>query len=372
MKRWGVALAALALACGGDDPAAAGTGGSGGRGGPGGPEGGPRVTVVETAAVESGSIAREVEVSGVVEPIRTVTVTSQLGTTVTGVFVEEGDRVSNGTVVARLEDAELSVDLEAARAALEAARAAFDRAEQLREREVITLPEYERDRTAAAAAEADVRSLETRLAYATVRSPISGVVTAKRVEAGDVVGAQSPLFEIADVSTLVVPIGVSELDVGLLSPGDTIEVSLDALPDRPLRGRIRRIFPSADPTTRLVTVEVALEPGSQARPGYLARVRLRLDERQDVALVPASAVLTGATGEESAFVVEDGKAHRRSIETGLVSEGRVEIVDGLRPGETVVVEGASSLREGSAVRVVGESETREAAADSVSDRRSGS
>ncbi|HET6618113.1 MAG TPA: biotin/lipoyl-binding protein, partial [Gemmatimonadota bacterium] len=111
MKRWGVALAALALACGGDDPAAAGTGGSGGRGGPGGPGSGPRVTVVETAAVENGSIAREVEVSGVVEPIRTVTVTSQLATTVTGVFVEEGDRVSTGTVVARLEDAELSVDL---------------------------------------------------------------------------------------------------------------------------------------------------------------------------------------------------------------------------------------------------------------------
>lgn len=360
-----ICVGVLVLACG-DEPAAAGPGRSGG------PGGGPRVTVVETAPVESGSIAREVEVSGVVEPIRTVSVNSQLSTTVRGIFAEEGDRVSNGTVLARLEEAELGAELEAARAALEAARAAFERAEQLREREVITLPEYERDRTALAAAEAAYRSLQTRVGYATVRSPISGVVTLKHVEAGDVVGAQTPLFDVADVSTLVVPLGVSELDVGQLGAGDTVSVSLDAFPDRPLRGRIRRIFPAADPTTRLVTVEVALEPGSQARPGFLARVRLRLDARDDVLLVPAGAVLTGSGGEESTFVVEDGKAVRRAIETGLVSQGRVEIVSGLSAGETVIVEGGSSLREGAPVRTVGESPAAEAATDSIPERRPGS
>jgi RND family efflux transporter MFP subunit len=353
------------VGCGDDQPAA---GGPGGMGGPGG----PRVTVVETAPVAIGSIAREVEVSGVVEPIRTVSVNSQLATTVRGVFAEEGDRVRAGTVLARLEDAELAVSLEAARAALEAARAAFERAEQLREREVITLPEYERDRTALAAAEGEHRRLQTRVGYATVRSPIAGVVTAKRVEAGDVVGAQTPLFEVADLSTLVVPIGVSELDVGQLAQGDTVEVSLDAQPDRPLRGRIRRVFPAADPATRLVPVEVALEPGSMARPGYLARVRFRFDERHDVPLVPASAVLTGSGGEESAFVVVDGKALRREVETGLVSEGRVEIVSGLGPGDIVVVEGGTTLREGAAVRSVGEPAAAEAAGDSIRGSRPGS
>jgi len=141
-------LAAAACACGGDDEAAAG------RPGGGGPGGGPPVAVVETATVEEGSIAREIELSGVVEPIRTVSVNSQLATTVSAVFAEEGDRVSTGSVLARLQDAELTANLESARAALEAARAAFERAEQLRAREVITLPEYERDRTALAAAEA--------------------------------------------------------------------------------------------------------------------------------------------------------------------------------------------------------------------------
>lgn len=366
---WTMVLAA-ALACGGDDPPAGRPGGA--AGGPGGPGGGPRVTIVEVATVENGSIDREVEVSGVVEPIRTMSVNSQLATTVRSVLAEEGDRVSSGAVLARLEDAELALELESARAALEAAQAAFERAEQLREREVITLPEYERERTALAVAEAVHRRLQTRVGYATIRSPISGVVTAKHVEAGDVVGAQTPLFEVADVSTLVVPIGVSELDVGQLAAGDTVEVSLDALPDRPLRGRIRRVFPAADPATRLVPVEVAVEPGSLARPGYLARVRLRLDERRDVPLVPAAAVLTGPDGEESAFVVENGKAFRREVQTGLVSKGQVEVVQGLSAGETVVVEGGSSLREGASVRAVGDPAAAEAAADSVRDARSGS
>lgn len=363
------ALVATVLACGGKEPAAAGDRRPGG--GPGG-QAGPPISVVETATVEKGSIAREIEVSGVVEPIRTVSVNSQLATTVSGVYAEEGNRVSTGAVLARLEDAELAVDLESARAALEAARSAFERAEQLREREVITLPEYERERTALAAAEALHRRLQTRVGYATVRSPISGVVTAKHVEAGDVVGAQTPLFEVADISTLVVPIGVSELDVGQLAAGDTVAVSLDAFPDRPFRGRIRRVFPAADPTTRLVPVEVAIEAGSQARPGYLARIQLRLDARSDVLLVPASAILAGPGGEESAFVVEDGKAFRREVESGLVSKGRVEVVRGLRTGETVVVTGGSSLREGAQVRMVGEPPPAEAAADSVPGRRPGS
>ena len=87
---------------------------------------------------------------------------------------------------------------------------------------------------------------------------------------------------------------------------------------------------------------------------------------------PASAVITGSSGEEAAFIVEDGKAFRREVETGLVSEGRVEIVSGLAPGEIVVTEGGTSLREGAAVRAVGSSAAAEAPVDSVPAARPGS
>src|SRR5690606_584711 len=113
-----------------------------------------------------------------------------------------------------------------------------------------------------------------RAGYASVNAPAAGVITEKHVEAGDIVGNQTPLFTIADVSQLVVRVGVSELDVVDLRQGDAVDVTLDALPSRQLAGRIRRIFPIGDATTRLVPVEVVLDEASArlARPGFLARI----------------------------------------------------------------------------------------------------
>jgi RND family efflux transporter MFP subunit len=348
-----VGLTLVLTACGGDSEAAPNSGGGrGGRGGPGGPPGG-RVAPVETGLAETGSIAREVVVSGVVEPIRSVAVNSQLSGALLSVQVEEGARVREGQVLARLDDRELAAQEANAEAAHNVAQAAFERAEQLRERQVITIGEYERDRTAYAAARAQLEQVRTRRGFATVRAPVTGVVLEKRVEAGDVVAPQTRLFTVGDVSTMVVRVPVSELDVVALSAGESARVVLDAFPGRTFSGRIRRVFPSADPATRLVPVEVALEGEgtSVARPGFLARVSFALGARDGVLLVPASAIVSG-TGSQAVFVVENGQAVRRTVETGMTSEGRVEILSGLAAGDTVVVTGSNSLRDGAPVRVV--------------------
>jgi RND family efflux transporter MFP subunit len=327
---------------------------AGGMGGMGGPRGAPRTATVELMPVTRGSIARQVTVSGVVEPVRTVGVNSQLAGAVTTLNAREGDIVRAGAVLARLDDRELAAQLEAATAAYQVAEASYRRAEQLRDRKVITLPEYERERTAFAAAQAQIDQLRTRIGYATVTAPVSGVVTEKHVEAGDVVGNQARLFTIADISQLVVRVGVSELDIVELQPGDVAHITLDALPNRALRGRIGRVFPVADPQTRLVPVEVVLDAASArlARPGFLARITFDLTTSENVLLLPVAAVL-GAQGAQAVFLVEDGKAVRRAVTTGLTSQGRIEIVSGLQEGEEVVVTGNNSLREGMTVRTVG-------------------
>lgn len=354
-RGWAGALAlALALnGCGGESDAAQPRGGGGpggGRGGPGGFGGPP---AVETAAVETGAIAREIEVTGTVEPLRSVGVNAQASGALVSVNVQEGDYVQRGAVMARLDARELAAQLESARASWEVARDAFARAQQLRERQVITQAEFDRDRAAEAAARASLDQLRTRIGYMVVRAPVAGVVTEKAVEMGAVVNAQTPLFTIADVSTLVTRVGVSELDVGALRTGQSARVMLDAYPGQRFAGRIRRIFPSADPATRLLPVEVALtgEAATAARPGFLARVAFALGAREGVLLVPASAVV-GQAGAQQVFVVQNGKAARRPVETGLSSEGRVEIVSGLREGEAVVVTGSNNVRNNADVRVV--------------------
>jgi membrane fusion protein, multidrug efflux system len=314
---------------------------------------GPRVEAVQVAIAERGQVTRRIAVTGTLEPLRVVGVLSQLAGPLTAVNAEEGDVVRRGQVLARIAVPELDAQLRSADVAYETAAAQIARLRQLLDAGVITAPEFEQARSAMAAAAATRDQLRTRLAFAAVESPIDGVVLERRVERGDLASPQLRLFTVADVSTLVVRVPVSELDVTALRVGGPADVVLDALPGAPLTGTIRRIFPAADTTTRLVPVEIAITgtAARQARPGFLARVSFRLVPRNDVLLVPATAVLENPRGAV-VYVVQDGKASLRSVERGITSEGRVEITEGLVEGDSVVVAGNTMLRDGAAVRVI--------------------
>lgn len=340
---------------GGGGPGGGGPGGGGPRGGrfggPGGGRGGP--TAVEIATISTGALARQSMVSGALEPVRTVGVNAQMSGALTAVNVQEGSAVRSGQVLAQVDAREVAAQVRSAVAALEFARSTAGRSEQLYTDRVITAVEYERDRAALSAAQAAYDGLRTRLGYASVRAPISGVVTEKTVEAGDVVQGQSRLFTIADVSTLVARVNVSELEVAGIREGDMAEVTVDALNGARFQARVRRVFPAADTTTRMVPVEVALG-GSAARllkPGFLARVTFKLGERTGVTLAPAGAVV-GTAQNRAVFVVKGDKVERRPVRVGSASGERVEVLEGVVPGDTVVVAGVDQVRDGGAIRIV--------------------
>lgn len=313
--------------------------------------GGP--TAVEIATISTGALARTTMVSGALEPIRTVGVNAQLPGALTAVRVEEGSVVGAGQPLAEVDAREIAAQVRSAQASLEFARSTAQRSEQLYKDRVMTAAEYERDQAALAAAQASYDQLRTRLGFATVRAPISGVVTEKRVEAGDVVQNQARLFTIADVSTLVARVLVSELDVSGIREGDVADVSVDALGGARFQARVRRVFPAADTTNRMVPVEVALG-GSAARllkPGYLARVTFKLGERTNVVLAPAAA-LVGTPQSRAVFVAKGDKAERRPIRVGAASGDRVEVLEGLVVGDSVIVAGTDQVRDGGAIRIV--------------------
>ncbi|HJR67322.1 MAG TPA: efflux RND transporter periplasmic adaptor subunit [Gemmatimonadaceae bacterium] len=346
MRRWSLLSGLLLAACGSERGEGATPGGGRGR-----EDRGP--TPVEVATAELKTAARSVTVAGTVEPIRTVGINSQLPGALLRVNVEEGDRVGAGQVLATIDSRELQAQLASAEASLEVARRAAVRAKQLHDQQIITSAEYERDDAAYRAAQATRDQLRTRLGYATIRSPITGVILEKSAEAGDIIGSQTRLFAVADMSTMVVRVPISELDVTGLDVGDQTDVTLDALPGRALRGTIRRIFPSADSLTRLVPVEVALTGAAarDVRAGFLARVLFRLDPREGVLMVPAGALVENARGS-AVYVVSASRASLRQVQRGGTFQGSVEITDGLAPGDTVVVAGSATLRDGAAVRIV--------------------
>lgn len=333
------------------------------RGGSGGPSGrGPRVVTVAVDTVRAHDIAREVTVSGAVEPIRRVLVSAQLAGTVVAVRVQEGDRVLAGAVLAELDARETAAQLARARALLAQAEAGYARARELRARQLVAESELEAARAADGVARAEADLWQTRFDLTRVVAPVAGVVTARAVERGAAVSAQQTLLELADDSELVVRLRVSERDVGALAIGAPVALQLDAHPGARVGGRIRRVFPSADPASRLVPVEVvftAIPRGITVRPGYLARAAFAIERRDAVLAVPAAAVAAQDSAHWVYLVAADTLVRRR-IEPGLTSGGWVEVREGLAGGEAVVRSGHLGLRPG--LRVVLEGAPRGARA----------
>lgn len=345
------------LACGGgaasDAPSGAGAAGpaGGGRGGPGAR--GTQVTPVEITLVGRADLANTSLVTGQLEPLRTVSVNAQLAGALLNVPVEEGARVSAGQMLAEIDARELAAQVRAAEAQLTFARSTAERSAELFKQQIITAAENERDQAALASADASLAQLKTRLGFAKIVAPINGVVTARFVQGGDIVSPNTRLFTVSDVSTLVVRMPVSELEVAQLRTGQAVALKVDALGGQSVAGRVRRIFPAADSVSRLVPVEIAVTGNAtqQLRPGYTVRATLRLDTRPDALVLPTRAII-GAAGARSVFIVKGGLAERRAVRVGADIDGMVEVFSGLVFGDSVIVAGNSLVREGGQVRVV--------------------
>jgi membrane fusion protein, multidrug efflux system len=316
----------------------------------------PEERAVAVAAVEMvpRNLSRQIQVSGSIEPIREIRLASQMSGVVREVLMEEGDHVREGDILARFDVVEQEAELYRAQAMLEEAERAYERARELQELELVSASEFEASRAAFRTAQSEVRLWEARLGFGTVSAPSGGVITHKFVEAGDAVGNGEVLFHLADISALVVRVGISDVDAAQLSPGEPVEARVDALPGRLWDAEIRRIFPSADPDSRLVTVEIAFtDPDhSLLRPGFLARLRLDVDQRGNVMAVPNESLMASTAEDPFVFVInEENRLGRRSVVPGVSRRDWTEILEGLEEGERVVGSNPAVLSEGVLVQV---------------------
>lgn len=206
------------------------------------PGGAARAVPVAVAEVAPRDLARSVVVAGPVEPVRTIGVNALLAGTVLAVHAQEGDRVRQGQLLAELDARETRAQFERAQAVLANAQTIFERNEQLAKTQIITDAEFQQSRSAYDVAKSDAELWRTRLAFTRITAPSPGIVTNKAVEAGSAVSANQRLFDLADVSLLVVRVAVSELDVVHVKPGALADVVLDAYPSAPIEGRVRRVF----------------------------------------------------------------------------------------------------------------------------------
>jgi membrane fusion protein, multidrug efflux system len=310
------------------------------------------VAAVELAAQDLSLVLR---VAGNVEPLREFRVAARMAGILRDVRFEEGRRVSAGGVLARFDLAEQQAQLSRARTVLQHAEAQYQRAKTMRDRQLLSEMDYENARAERGLAQSEVELWRARMALGTVTAPATGVITEKFVESGTAVSAGDPLFVVADVSTLVVRVGLSNVHAARLQTGQSARIVLDALPGQDPMGTIRRIFPAADPDSRLRTVEIELRPapgGGRPAPGSLARVEIDVDRRPAVLAVPNEALLGSADETSFVFVIDGDRLVRRAVIPGVSRRDWTEMREGVTAGELVVASNPAQLREGMRVRVV--------------------
>ncbi|MFN7309312.1 MAG: efflux RND transporter periplasmic adaptor subunit, partial [bacterium] len=314
------------------------------------------------------ALAVELALPGTVQAVSQATVRAKLSAEVKRVLVREGERVAAGQVVAEFDTAPVRA-LEAERvASLEAAKAQLAQTERTRQVNAALVKQnfisqnafdtadaaHRAQAAAVAAAQAQLDQTRLQLADAVVRAPIGGIVAKRNVQPGEKVSFDAPLLSIVDLSQLEVQAQAAVADVAPVERGQPVEVEVEGLPERRFAGKVERINPSAEPGTRSIYVYVALaNEDSVLKAGMFARVRLRLAGGREVPALPVSAVRSDGA-QSVVWTIVDGKLVRRVVTLDARDERAqwVEIVEGLRPGDSVIATRFDNLREGMTARVV--------------------
>lgn len=357
----------------------------------------PEVEVTQIVIVSPAQAQAKLTSTGYVVPQRISRVGAKTPGRIKVMNVREGQHVEAGTVLAELEGADLRAQLNTAKARVLTARAQVQTAKAeladamqkaKRERKLATqgvgaaaaaedlearvLPAQKTVAAADAsvkAAEAEVATIEVSLEYLTIIAPISGVVTAKPSQSGELVGIQAAaLVEITDFDSLLVETDVPEGRLHLIkprtddAPGDPCEITLDAFPTERYLGYVEEIAPKVNRAKATITVKVAFEePNARVRPDMAARVTF-LSERPNPeqmneparVIVPEIAIAE-RDGAQVVFVLEDGTVKMQPVELGDQVGSGFELRNGPPAGATVVRDPSSALFDGQKVKQKGES-----------------
>jgi multidrug efflux pump subunit AcrA (membrane-fusion protein) len=358
---------------------------------------------IAAVKVATRELQRFVDAVGTLNPNEEVTVSNQVEGTVESLFVDLGDAVTAGQVIAQLDTRELDINVhqqeaalqqELARVGLSDANASFeeadtsqvrqaeagfadakirlDRTRKLAESGVIAQQQLDAQQAQYDAADAALRSAretvrnirasiaarkaalqlaQKKLADARITAPLAGFVKERPAAAGQFLRANSPVITIVQNSPLKLHADVPESAVAYVSVGRRVRFQVDAFPEREFQGAITRLSPAVDQQSRTLKLEALVEnTEGLLKPGFFARVNIQTDRRDKALVVPAEALLA-VSGIEKVFIIENGKAAERIVRSGVRTGDEVEIVEGLKEGDLIARSNLGSLQQGREVAV---------------------
>jgi RND family efflux transporter MFP subunit len=315
---------------------------------------------VRVWTAEIKTVQPNLETTGTLKPDEEVIVSSEVDGIIRKIHVEEGTVVGKGKILAEINATDYELEmrrsfaaLKQAEASLANAKAEYKRKEALYKEELITKQQFDDISTRLALAEAELdrakATLETskeRLSRTRIYSPLKGAVKEKRVSVGDYVRNGTPLLQLIKTDPLKLNFTISEKDTAGLKIGQEVVFTVEALGDRQFRGKIYLLYPNIEERTRTLQAEAIVSNSGQVlKPGSFARVFVYTQAPRKVVVAPLTALLYD-NSKINIFVADGNTARERIVKIGGKYGEYVEIIEGLKEKEQVVVVGQNNLSEG--------------------------
>ena len=265
----------------------------------------------------------------------------QVSGMITQILIEEGESVRKGQVLAEIDKAQLQqAQLQLSNAAVE-----LERLKALYDAGGLSKSDLDAVELQYNVAKTQVDNL---IENTTLLSPIDGVITARNYDAGDMYAMSAPIFTVEQIKPVKLLVGVSESDYSKVKKGDKVTVKADAFEDLTFDGKIERIYPTIDPTTRTFTMEVVVPNNySTLRPGMFARVTVNFGVNRNVVVPDVAVVKQQGSGERFVYVLNaDNTVTYKKIVLGRRMGTEYEVLEGLSDGDKIVTGGQIRLKDG--------------------------
>ena len=313
---------------------------------------GPAMTV-EAVKVATQAMPQTITAVGSLRSDESVTVRPEVAGRISAILFKEGQHVAKGMTLIRLDPAINAAEVQQARANLKLAQSKYDRAVELSQRNFISGQAKDEAENNLRVAEASVALVEARLAKTEIKAPFSGMIGLRVVSVGDYVKEGADVVNLESIDPLKVDFRVPEIYLQQVQVGQTLTITLDALPGKTYDGKVLAVNPLVDAGGRSVVMRaVVRNQDTSLRPGMFARVKLITRDEKQALVIPEQAIVPQGD-EQYVYRVVDGKVTRVKVEIGQRRDSKVEILKGLEASDVVVTAGQLKLRAGMAVTILG-------------------
>lgn len=325
-----------------------------------------KIINVKVWATETQAVRPYIEAVGSLKPNEEVIISPEVDGILNDIRVDEGTPVTKGTVLAVIRDTDYRLNAESARAAVKQAEAGlanitveYRRKASLLKEELVTRQQFDDVSTRLTIATQDLDRARSALSLAreklgktVIRSPLKGIVKEKPAAAGDLARAGAPLMRIVQIDPLKLAFSIAEKDMGAMKEGQDVVFTVDPFPGREFSGRLSVIYPGMDERSRTLQVEALVaNPALALKPGLFARVKVYTAPPRDSVVIPITSILYEGS-RVKVFLMEANTARERIIGIGKKYGEMMEVTQGLKAGEQLIVVGQNNLLEGVRVHAV--------------------